>query len=243
MTPPIDPNMWLSEVTAVAAAARRGKDPEAVHRLRVAIEHLRVWIVLAKRHEPRDDLGWVRRRMASVRDIDVHLALDPPDAVAALLRAERVHALRRLRRALRSDRFANAIAALRSIPPVPRATAKQGAARLARRTLERGERLGRRRRDWASLHALRRALRRTRYALEWLDEPSTPLAALQRLLGDVCDRRALVERLERLERLGVEEHRYRRQLERACDAYTDVVLVSWPGVRSELNELRRAVRS
>jgi CHAD domain-containing protein len=209
-----------------------GPDPETVHRLRVAIQHLRVWLDLGGLREPGDDLRWVRRRMAEVRDIDAHLALAPPDGLADALRAERVRALRRLSRALESDRFANAIATLRTMPPLPRSTALRGAARLARRTLERGDRLRRRRGDPASLHALRRALRRTRYALEWLNEPSSRLGALQRSLGEVGDRRALIERL------GVDERRYRRRLERACEAHTDLVLASWADVRTTLKKLR-----
>jgi CHAD domain-containing protein len=230
----IKPEPWLTELIEVAVAARKGQNPEVVHRLRVALERLRVWLVLGRRREPRNDLRWVRGQLGALRDIDVQLALGPPEALAAKLRAERVPALRRLRRALRSDRFTRAVAALRAMPPLPRATAVRSAARGARRTVKRGDRLRRRRGDWASLHALRRAVRRTRYALDWLDEPSSHLGALQQSLGAIGDRRALIERLGR----GVGERGYGKRLQRACDAHTDVVLASWAEVRKALKELR-----
>jgi CHAD domain-containing protein len=227
------PELWLEELAAASNTARRKQDPQAVHRVRVAIERLRVWLILGKRRAPSDDLRWIRRRMAEVRDIDARLALDPPDALAMKLRAARAPAWRRARQALRSKRFASAIAALRSAPPLSRAAAVRGAARLARRAIERGDDVRRHRRDWSSLHAWRRAVRRTRYALDWLDEPSSTLGALQRSLGAVGDRVALIEGLGR----GADERRCRRRMQRACQAYVDLALASWADVRRALKEV------
>jgi CHAD domain-containing protein len=167
--------LWLEHLMRQVRDVRAGRDSEAVHQIRVAVARLRVWLALGGWRALDDDLRWLRDEAAVVRDIEVQLEQHPPARWAARLRERHSRALPRLKRALGSERFAATIEALRAMPPVRREIAYRRAARVARRALARGEDLRDAPSDISALHALRCALRRLRYALEWLAEALSSL--------------------------------------------------------------------
>jgi hypothetical protein len=126
-------------------------------------------------------------------------------------------------------RFAATIEALRAMPPVRREIAYRRAARVARRALARGEDLRDAPSDISALHALRCALRRLRYALEWLEEDSTSIAALQQLLGDACDRFVALKGLRRGS-ARPSGRRYRRRPKRELDHFVLRAFARWKAV-------------
>src|ERR1043165_1021156 len=73
----IPPTAWLDrleERTSLAESAPDAAlDAEAVHELRVACGRLIVWLDLGGWRILRDDLRWLRRSAATVRDLDVVL--------------------------------------------------------------------------------------------------------------------------------------------------------------------------
>ncbi len=191
----LSPAEWCERLERAAATARSGDDVEGVHQVRVAARRLRALLELGGRRVLVDDLRWLTRALSRARDLDVlREALPATD--------ERFHAWRaRLARsaraacvaALTSPRFEGLMAALRAAPPVDPSVARRGLEALRRRAraqlavLKAADSAG----QAAALHALRRALRRWRYALEWLGEDSRELSQLQGALGAVCDVAAL----------------------------------------------------
>jgi hypothetical protein len=74
---------WLDHLERNVPVARKRLDPEGVHQMRVALERLRVWTKLAGENELGDELRWIRRRLATVRDLDVRLEDGPPPKIVA----------------------------------------------------------------------------------------------------------------------------------------------------------------
>ena len=190
-------------------AARAGSDPEAVHRMRIASR--RMWEVIALFRDAlpgatqalRGELGWARRALGDVRDLDVQIAeLESEAATAgaasafapliARLDGERDAARGRMLAALDTPRFEALLAGLDAAigelgSGGPNGTAGltvgDAAARVLRRRMaqvrRRGDRLDAHTPD-AELHALRIRVKRLRYALEFL-APLYPKAAARLL--------------------------------------------------------------
>jgi CHAD domain-containing protein len=233
----IPAKQWIDHLVAHVALARAGSDPEGPHQIRVSLARLRVWLELGGWRVLGDDLRWLRVRAATVRDLDVHLAQEPPPDVLRTLQQERAQAQGDLLRALDHPRLAGLIRALAVLPPLERRTAERGTARLARRALRRGRHAFDPSEDLAALHALRRAIRRVRFGLEWLGRCPRRVIHLQDALGEVGDK---VVALRQLDRVGEEDpsaeeyrqrlrhdlvrgvRRARRQWGRTCEVLEDV---------------------
>ena len=189
-------------------AARTGSDAEAVHRMRIASRRMWEVIALFRATLPGDtralrrELGWARRALGDVRDLDVQIeelesaagsaggtALAP---LIARLAGEREAARVRMREALDTPRFEAllggldaAIGELGSGGPngASEVSVGAGAARVLTRRMaqvrRRGDRLDAHTPD-AELHALRIRVKRLRYALEFL-APLYPKAAARLL--------------------------------------------------------------
>jgi CHAD domain-containing protein len=187
----ISPRPWLEHLLDHVPIARLGNDVEGVHQVRVATRRLDAWLRLGGRRVLRDDLRWLRRVAGDVRDLDVLLGRHPDGALGTWLRARRDSAQRAFVRALESPRWHGLSTAFLLLPPLDPDVAARGLARIEKRVGRADANLGDDGdRDEASLerwHALRRALRRLRYALEWLDRDAEAIEELQDELGELGD--------------------------------------------------------
>lgn len=195
----IPPDRWLDHLERHLPIARDGADPEGVHQVRVALARLDLWLRMGGWRTLRPDLRWLRRGAARVRDLDVQLERpDLPAAVRGALAAERERARARLVPLLDAPRTAGLRLALRALPPVPRERAERWRRRTRRRALARCRRLFEDPEDIERYHDLRRAVRRLRYALEWLEEDAREVRRVQSVLGELNDEAVLVSLLARL---------------------------------------------
>lgn len=190
----LDASAWLEHLDRARVVALEGRDPEGVHQVRVAARRLRVWLTLGGQEALQEDLRWLCRALSGERDLDVLREVFGGAGLEAL--QEEAHA--RVREALESPRYL----ALREGLGATKGPKRKKAARVAAK-LERA--VARRRRaverplsmeSLDAVHALRRALRRARYAREWLGASGKALAAEQEQLGVVCDLCALRRLLE-----------------------------------------------
>jgi len=197
----IDPGRWLVHLREHLPIAREGSDPEGVHQLRVAARRLRTWLELARMKVLEDDLTWLLREAGRVRDLEVLLSEGQPQAFARWLRKELEAARAVFVPMIDSPRMAGLLWALSSLPPIPVAQAQDRLPRFERR-------LRRRAATWAqedtleALHGVRRALRRLRYAREWLGHDADDLKRLQDALGQVGDLSLALSHLRRFEQQG-----------------------------------------
>ncbi len=181
------------ELRAQVRAARRGKDPEAIHRMRVATRRMRAVLrVFAGQVEVPDrltrGLRWIAGKLGAVRDRDVilellaahHGALRGAEArrlerLLKRLRRERRRAQTDLLAALDRGRWQKLLAGLRAFARAPRSRGRSEAT--AARTLTEAadvlagdvaEHPGMTEAgpDSAALHGLRIAFKRLRYVLE-----------------------------------------------------------------------------
>ncbi|MCC6406455.1 MAG: CHAD domain-containing protein [Planctomycetes bacterium] len=186
-TEALPPERWLEHLTRHLPIARDGLDREGVHQVRVAAARLEAYLRLAGRRSLRDDLRWLRERASAVRDLDVLLERELPTALAEWLAGERLVARAGLIEALESPRLRSLLEGWRWVPALSREDAAERRERLAARA----ERRARRALDPESgadaFHAVRRALRRLRYADEWLGRDVAALKALQDSLGELND--------------------------------------------------------
>ncbi len=240
----IDQEPWLSTLRAELPRAAAG-DPEAVHQLRVALARLRVFAELSR--DPGtdaldDELRWLRGTAAALRDLDIQLARpDLPASYATSLADDRAAAESRLRDALEHPRAAALCHSLATLAPLSRTSAERGLARLSDHALAYGDAV--REDDPSSLHALRRAVRRTRFALEWLGEHSERLVALQSALGAFND--ASIARVRAESEPGPETkplRRYRRALDRELRETMREIARVWKRARPELASLAEGKR-
>ncbi len=229
MGAPIPARPWLDELHAALPVSRTGADPEGVHRVRVALARIRVWLRLGDWHVLGDDARWLRQQAAAVRDLDVRLAQHPPPMVAAAWRMRWLGAHRAWVAALDHPRTAALLEALELLPPVPHARALAEVRRLERTVAARG-------RDafdggLARLHALRCAVRRLRVALEWSGLDSARVTALQDALGRACD--AAIA-LKGAAGKGKTSAGFRERLERAQAAATRDAAAQWSKTKASL---------
>lgn len=179
----ISPDSWLDELETQIALVREAGTASSVHQMRVAAGRMSVWLELGGRMPLRDDLRWLRRTAMRVRDADVMLATPRTDEWHARLAASRALDLLTTRRALATSRPRAILLGLACVPWPSLERGRSGAERLARRALRAGDGLARDERDSAPFHRLRRRVRRTRYALEWLGEDAREVKQLQDALG------------------------------------------------------------
>jgi CHAD domain-containing protein len=230
---------WLEHLLSQLPLVRAGGDAEAVHQLRVASARLRVWLTLGGLRVLHDDLRWLRRQAAGARDLDVCLALAPPPALAERLRRRLPKARGALIRALDAPRVNGAIEALRLLEPLPRSDAASRVRLIARQVLRRGSRAEQRPRDVPALHELRRAVRRLRFALEWLGQRPRAVVALQTALGQVGDHAVALRVLERAPAGDRAAAAYRRRLQRELQRRARRARAAWLATRPAVERLAR----
>jgi len=179
---------WIEALKRHAQSAREQPDPESVHQLRVAAGRLSVWLRLARSRALRDDLGWLRRSAARVRDLDVLLEHHGQEDWTEVFARERPGLVRELSEALASQRCAGLLQALEYLPELEELRAEERLPQLrervhaaARTTLAEADP------KLDELHTLRKCVRRLRYALEWLGRDSSAAKGLQDSLGDLRD--------------------------------------------------------
>jgi len=169
----------------------RGVSAETVHRVRSTASRLCAWLELGGHRALRDDLRWLRRRAAPLRDADVALAGSLPPAMAEWLAVERLH---------RRDDFAGTHShprlgalqrALPLLPPLSRRGAATAMEAIERRVRRRSVAVT----DDAgveTIHRLRRAVRRLRNARDWLGMPTDDLRPALDAFGELNDTAALL---------------------------------------------------
>lgn len=230
------PHRWLLHLHDQLPAAAAGRDPRAVHQLRVAAARLRVWLELAGLRVLRDDLRWLRDAAGPVRDLDVLLGRTPPPAWNAWLRERRSVARARLAAALATPRPAALVEAFSRLEPVPEPTARRGLGRALKRVRRRGRAAEEAPSCLDSVHRLRRALRRLRYASEWLGGRPKALRRLQEELGELNDRDQALRLLEAWpDRDQLSDERERLLAERA--ERHAAALEAWRRAEPKLEEL------
>lgn len=187
MSSPIPNALVLDHLVAHLPMAREGTDPRGAHQVRVATRRLGVWLVLGGHTILVDDLRWLRSAAAGVRDLDVLMTAELPDGWRAWLDERRASARTALVAAVDSPRVAGLVHALRVLPPASRRRARREARALVATAVRLGRAVEGRGATLDDIHALRRSLRRVRYALEWLGRPAEPLVAAQDDLGELND--------------------------------------------------------
>ncbi|MBK7641657.1 MAG: CHAD domain-containing protein [Planctomycetes bacterium] len=187
----IRPRPWIDALARHAHSARERPDPEHVHQLRVAAGRLVVWLRLARRRALRDDLRWLRRGAARVRDLDVLLAQHGAETWSAALVGERREAAAALHTELASARLDGLLQALEYLPALDEARARKRLSKLrAKADDAAAQAFSLDPPRSADLHTLRKRVRGVRYALEWMGQPSSPEQALQDELGRLRDAEA-----------------------------------------------------
>lgn len=232
----IPPTAWLERLEERTNGVLEVPDPEQVHELRVACARLIVWLDLGGWRTLRDDLRWLRRSAATVRDLDVVLHRFRGQAWAAELGAQRSLAASDLLRVLSGPRVQGIRSALSVMPPVPEETALEHLAREQRRTLRAGKRLDRSEKDLAQVHRLRRAVRRLRYVLEWVADAPEDLASFQGELGilndlAVADRVLAGRAIE--DGIAADRAQVERELEEQCERIEE----AWSDARKVVEAL------
>ncbi len=184
----VAPQPWIDALLRHAQHARESPDPESVHQLRVAAGRLSVWLRLARLRILRDDLVWLRRSAARVRDLDVLLERRGCEPWTEVFARERPQLLRELFDALSSQRCAGLLQALELLPELEQLAAEERLPQLRERVLAAAHtalepvepRL-------EELHRLRKRVRQLRYALEWLGRDASAAKGLQDALGELRD--------------------------------------------------------
>jgi CHAD domain-containing protein len=235
---PIAAEPWLEHLIRHLPVARAGEDPEGVHQVRVAAARLRVWLDLAGKKEKSAALKRLRRHAARVRDLDVHLEANPPAEVERTLRERRREARSELLAALDDPTLETLIEDLQRSPPTPEAQFIARIRSLARKTVKRGDRALDRPKDIDALHALRRSVRRLRFALEWIGERLEQAVELQDALGRLADRSTAIDHLATMGREGAVSE-YRRHLERKLRKSAEAALSLWSEARQVFEDLAR----
>lgn len=184
----IECGRWREALLERIDVAREGRDSEGVHGLRVACARLDVYLRLLGWRVLRADLRWLRRAASGVRDLDVLLAQnDLPDAFRAALQAQCAPAREQLLAVLAHERCGALLNALEELPPLGFARAQRRSGKLATRVAVLGLHVLRPEADVERFHALRRALRRLRYAQEWMNLEPRAARRLQAELGALND--------------------------------------------------------
>jgi CHAD domain-containing protein len=224
----IDLKPWLQHLLEHLPMAREGQDPEGVHQVRVAVRRLRVWLQLAGMRLLEDDLAWLVRAAGQVRDLEVllqHPSL--PKAFRVWAKTQTKQARAELVPLLDSPRLAGLLLALSILPPLDKKMAEPRLERFMRQ-VERRSQVWRSEDNIEALHALRRSLRRLRYAREWLGLDSDAVKALQEIFGQVGDLSFTLNYLAAFEAQGGRTPpRYRKQLEASLAQALEAAKQAW----------------
>lgn len=180
----LEATLWLAHLDDARTLALAG-DAEGVHQVRVSLRRLRVWLSFKGHPGWEEELRWLCSELALLRDLDVFGDVLTAGARAGL----RPKAVKRAVTALESKRFHALRDALWAVSSPRRSRAKRVLPKLERAWEKRRDRL--RKGDGEAIHRLRRALRRVRYAREWLGLDTAEVAAEQEQLGALCDLLAL----------------------------------------------------
>ena len=221
---------WLRHLARHVPLARAGEDPEGVHQVRIAAGRLDVWLRMRSLRVLRDDLRWLRKAAAQVRDLDVLLERRLPDGFQAWTRDERLRAHAALAGVLEAPRTTALVAALASLPPVGRTAARDYAAGELRELQRRGRRITRDDATSADMHAVRRSLRRIRYAREWLGLKTASLKALQDELGSLNDSAVALAHLDRSPHAQLLAE-WRSELESDVRKRLELARAAWRGAK------------
>lgn len=155
--------------------------------MRVAARRLRAYLDLLGFRVLQDDLKRLLRGTGRVRDLEVALAREAlPQGFRAFLERKLQEARGRLPDLLASPWTEALLRALLALPPLEKKAASKGLSRMRKRLARRLKAL----RDTPSpeaLHAYRRALRRLRYAKEFLGLSTREERRLQEELGALQD--------------------------------------------------------
>jgi len=189
-----DARDWVAHLEAHLPLALSGEDPEGVHQVRVAGRRLRAYLELLGHRILRDDLRFLVRQAGRVRDLEVALGWALPQGVRGQLEAELKEAREALSGLLLSPWMGALLRSLRHLPPLDKGQARKRLKRLQERLEDRFLEL-RAEPSLERLHAYRRALRRVRYAKEFLGLSTKRERALQEVLGEVNDLRVLKDLL------------------------------------------------
>lgn len=224
---------WLDHLVKHLPIAREGNDPEGVHQVRVALRRIRVWLELAQIRVLEDDLTWLVRGAGRVRDLEVLLQdATLPKAFQAWAKRRLIEARAEFIPMLDSPRLAALLAALSVLPPWEEALAKKRLGRLERRLKQRAKQW-QQQETLQALHALRRALRKLRYALEWLERDPKATKELQEVLGQVGDLSVTLGYLGAFEAEGGKPAiGYRQRLESSLREALGAVSQAWPEATS-----------
>jgi len=224
----IAPHPWLTELEAALARVARDGDSTAVHRLRVSAGRMAALLELGGRRALLDDLRWLRRTVARVRDADVTMAGNVHDARHAQLSERRARAWEAACLELNTPRAPAVLRALSCVPWPTAAEAHAFLTRAGRRALKAGESVVNGHCSVAELHRLRRRVRKFRYVLEWLGHDATHLRELQDVLGTLNDLAITAAELDSREESEVDmaelnalERRQQALIERALDLWTE----------------------
>lgn len=188
-----DARAWVDHLRAHLPVALSGEDPEGVHQVRVAGRRLRVYLDLLGWRVLRDDLRRLVQGAGRVRDLEVALSLpgELPPGLRGFLEGE-LRLARGVLPALLASPWAEALLrALVALPPLEDKRAREVLGRLEAQAHRRWRVLAREPTPEA-LHAYRRALRRVRYAKEFLGLPAKREKALQEALGGLQDLEVLL---------------------------------------------------
>lgn len=186
--PPLSTRGWLRHLARHVPVAIVGDDPEGVHQVRVAAGRVAVWLEMSGRSVLLDDLRELRRAAAAVRDCDVLLLAGAQEPFASRLRERRESARTGMAARLRGPHVRALRQALALLPPLDRKGAEDALPRFFERVLRRGDALvAAVRPDDEQFHRVRRAVRKLRYALEWLGRDTREVKAMQQAFGDLND--------------------------------------------------------
>jgi len=181
-------NRWLRHLKRYLKVARQGTVPEGVHQVRVATRRLDAWLTLGGWRVYRDDLRWLRRKAAAVRDIDVLLGRKE---LPRMLRPQFMAMKRELHSefilACDDARLAAVLVGLAVVYPIRLSAARKRLKRMHADVIDHGTGAEKNGGDVESLHRLRRSLRRFRYGLELVGDTAVPLKKMQEILGNIND--------------------------------------------------------